>query len=55
MRRDKEGIPVEFFGLGRCDLAPKSADDKKDHLVEEADREQRDDNLVEDHDGRVSL
>ena len=55
MRRNKEGIAVEFFGLGRRDLATKSADDKEDHLVQKADREQRDDNLVEDHDGRVGL
>ena len=55
MRRNKEGVPVEFFGLGRRDLATKSANDKEDHLVQKADREQRDDNLVEDHDGRVSL
>ena len=55
MRRDKEGIAVEFFGLGRRDLATKSADDKEDHLVQKADREQRDDNLVEDHDGCVGL
>ena len=55
MRRDKEGIAVEFFGLGRRDLATKSTDDKEDHLVQKADREQRDDNLVEDHDGRVGL
>ena len=55
MRSDKEGIAVEFFGLGRRDLATKSADDKEDHLVQKADREQRDDNLVEDHDGCVGL
>ena len=55
MRRNKEGIAVEFFGLGRRDLATKSADDKEDHLVQKADREQRDDNLVEDHDGCVGL
>ena len=55
MRRNKEGVPVEFFSLGRRDLATKSANDKEDHLVQKADREQRDDNLVEDHDGRVSL
>ena len=55
MRRDKEGITMEFFGLGRRDLATKSANDKEDHLVQEADREQRDDNLVEDHDGCVGL
>ena len=52
---NKEGIPVEFFGLGRRDLAAESTDDKEDHLVQEADREQRDDNLVEDHDGCVGL
>ena len=39
MRRDKEGIAVEFFGLGRRDLATKSANDKEDHLVQKADRE----------------
>ena len=55
MRRDKERIAVEFFGLGRRDLATKSTDDKEDHLVQKADREQRDDNLVEDHDGCVGL
>ena len=55
MCRDKEGITVEFFGLGRRDLATKSANDKEDHLVQKADREQRDDNLVEDHDGCVGL
>ena len=55
MRRDKEGIAVEFFGLGRRDLATKSADDKEDHLVQKADREQRDDNLVENHDRCVGL
>ena len=55
MRRDKEGITMEFFGLGRRDLATKSADDKEDHLVQKADREQRDDNLIEDHDGCVGL
>ena len=52
---NKEGIPVELFGLGRRDLAAESTDDKEDHLVQEADREQRDDNLVEDHDGCVGL
>ena len=55
MRRDKKGIAMEFFGLGRRDLATKSANDKEDHLVQKADREQRDDNLVEDHDGCVGL
>ena len=55
MRRDKEGITVEFFGLGRRDLATKSANDKEDNLVQKADREQRDDNLVENHDGCVGL
>ena len=55
MRRDKESITMEFFGLGRRDLATKSANDKEDHLVQKADREQRDDNLVEDHDGCVGL
>ncbi len=55
MRRDKEGIAVKFFGLGRRDLATKSANDKEDHLVQKADREQRNHNLVKDHDGRVSL
>ena len=55
MRRDKEGIAVEFFGLGRRDLATKGTDDKEDHLVQKADREQRKDNLVEDHDGCVDL
>ena len=55
MGRNKEGIAVEFFGLGRRDLATKSADDKEDHLVQKADREQSDDNLVENHDGRVGL
>ena len=33
MRSNKEGIAVEFFGLGRRDLATKSANDKEDHLV----------------------
>ena len=55
MRSDKEGIAVKFFGLGRRDLATKSANDKEDHLVQKADRKQRDDNLVEDHDGCVGL
>ena len=55
MRRDKEGIAVEFFGLGRRDLATKGTDDKEDHLVQKTDREQRKDNLVEDHDGCVDL
>ena len=55
MRRDKKGIAMEIFGLGRRDLATKSANDKEDHLVQKADREQRDDNLVEDHDGCVGL
>ena len=55
MRRDKEGIAVAFFGLGRRDLATKGTDDKEDHLVQKADREQRKDNLVEDHDGCVDL
>ena len=39
MRRNKEGITMEFFGLGRRDLATESADDKEDHLVQKADRE----------------
>ena len=55
MCRNKESIAMEFFCLGRRDLATKSANDKEDHLVQEADREQRDDNLVEDHDGCVGL
>ena len=55
MRRDKESIAMEFFGLRRRDLATKSANDKEDHLVQKADREQRDDNLVEDHNGCVGL
>jgi len=55
MRSNEEGVPVEFFGLGRRDLATKSTDDKEDQLVQKADREQRDDNLVENHDRRVGL
>ena len=55
MRRNEEGIAVEFFGLGRRDLATKSANDKEDHLVQKADREQRNHNLIKDHDGCVGL
>ena len=55
VRRDKEGVTMELFGLGRCDLTAQGADDKEDHLVQKADREQRDHNLVKDHDGRVGL
>ena len=55
MRRDKEGITMELLGLGRRDLTTKSTDDKEDYLVQKADRKQRDDNLVEDHDGCVGL
>ena len=55
MRRDKKGITMQLFGLRGRDLATESTDDKEDHLVQKADREQRYDNLVEDHDGRVSL
>ena len=55
MRRDKEGITMQLFGLRGRDLTTKSANDKEDHLVQKTDREQRDDNLVEDHDGCVGL
>ena len=55
MRRNKEGIAMELFGLGRCDLTAQGANDKEDHLVQKADREQRNHNLVKDHDGRVGL
>ena len=55
MRRDKKGITMELFGLRGRDLTTKSANDKEDHLVQKTDREQRDDNLVEDHDGCVGL
>ena len=46
---------MELFGLRGRDLTTKSANDKEDHLVQKRDREQRDDNLVEDHDGCVGL
>ena len=55
MRRNEEGVAMELFGLGRRDLTAESANDKEDHLIQEADREQRNHNLVEDHDGRVGL
>ena len=55
MRRNEEGISMELFGLGRCNLTAQGANDKEDDLVQKADREQRNHNLVKDHDGRVGL
>ena len=55
MRGDKEGVTMELFGLGWRDLTAESANDKEDHLIQEAKREQRNHNLVKDHDGRVGL
>ena len=55
MRRDKEGITMQLFGLRGRDLTTESTNDKEDHLVQKADREQRNHNLVEDHDGCVGL
>ena len=46
---------MELFSLGWRDLTAESANDKEDHLIQEAKREQRNHNLVKDHDGRVGL
>ena len=46
---------MELFGLGWCDFTAEGADDKEDHLIQEAKREQRNHNLVKNHDGRVGL
>ena len=46
---------MQLLGLRGRDLTTESANDKEDHLVQKADREQHNHNLVEDHDGCVGL
>ena len=54
MRRDEERIAMQPLGLGIAVLPAHDADDEEHRLIEEADREDPDDEHVELHDGRGS-